>query len=267
MNNRELYKALDIPREVVEELNKYEDTRIFNMNNKIKSDICDREKWDEAVKSIQEQLGEDADGIKILWEELNLVCESYDRYVQMGIPYEIFVDTMKFCTRFLEEHKRTYGIYKYTWAWWYPRQISLNEFRIGALEYEFIDGDNREIYIHIPSDADFSRESVQRSIKEFFSFRKKYFEAWDTVPLSCDSWLLSPALKEMLDSDSNIIGFQNLFKLERVDYDNIWYLGWVYPGYDTADNNLPENTRLQRKMKEYILSGNKVGSAKGYLIN
>lgn len=266
MNSQELYKALDIPKEVVKELNMYESIRTLKLDSKIKNNIYNREKWDEAVKCIQELLGEDIDGFKILWEELNLVCESYDKYVQMGIPYEVFVDTMKFCTRFLEEHKRTYGIYKYTWAWWYPRQISLNEFRIGALEYEFVDGDNREIYIHIPSDADFSRESVQRSIKEFFSFRKKYFDTWNTVPLSCDSWLLSPALKELLDGDSNIIGFQNLFKIESVDYDNIWYLGWVYPGFDTADNNLPENTRLQRRMKKYILSGNKVGAAKGYLL-
>lgn len=266
MNNQELYKALDIPEEVIAELNNYEMTRTHKIECTVKNDICNREKWDEAVKYIQEMIGEDADGFKILWEELNLVCESYEKYVQMDIPYEIFVDTMKFCTRFLGEHMRTYGKYKFTWAWWYPRQISLNEFRIGALEYEFVDGYNREIYIHIPSDADFSHNSVQESIKEFFTFRKKYFETWNTIPISCDSWLLSPALKKLLDSESNILRFQKPFKLESVDYDNIWFLGWVYPGYDTADKNLPENTRLQRRMKKYILSGNKVGAAKGYLI-
>lgn len=109
-------------------------------------------------------------------------------YVEKNIPYTIFLDTMKFCTRFLGEH------------------------------------------------------------------------------ISCDSWLLSPALGELLDNDSNILNFQKLFKLESVDYDNVWYMGWMFPGYDSADENLPECTRLQKRMKEYILSRKKVGSAKGELI-
>lgn len=81
-----------------------------------------------------------------------------------------------------------------------------------------------------------------QSIRDFYVFRKEYFEDWDNVPLSCDSWLLSPALEELLDNDSNILNFQKLFKLESVDYDNVWYMGWVFPGYDSADENLPECT-------------------------
>lgn len=267
MNNRELYKALDIPAVVVDELNKYEENRVIHIDDSLKHMMYDRKTWDDAVKKIQELLGEDPDGIKVLWEELNLICESYDKYVEKNIPYNVFVDTMKFCTRFLGEHKRAYDTYKFVWAWWYPRQISLNEFRIGALEYELVEGNIREIYIHIPSDADLRRESVQQSIKDFDSFRTMYFPDWENVLLSCDSWLLSPALKELLDEGSNILDFQSLFEIESTEYESMWVLGWVFPGYESISDDLPEKTTLQKRMKEYLLSDKKVGSAKGYLKN
>lgn len=265
MNNHELYKLLDIPNEVIEKLNIYETGRNISIDDDLKSRLLDRNTWDEAVKSLQELVGEDPDGLNILWEELNIACESYDEYVKRGISENIFVDTMKFCTRFLNEHKNTYDSYRYVWAWWFPRQLSLGEFRIGALEYELADGENREIYIHIPSDANLGKESVAASLNSFYDFRKTYFPEWEDVRLVCDSWLLSPALKELLDDNSNIMEFQRLFELEYTDYDSIWFLGWVYPGAGDDYNNLPEKTSLQRNMKNHLLAGKKVGCAKGYL--
>ncbi len=265
MKNNELYRLLTLPNEVVDKLNEYETKRTITIDVNLKERLYDRSTWDEAVKSLQELIGEDPYGFKILWEQLNLVCESYDVYVDRGIPEEVFVDTMKFCTRFLLEHKRTYDSYKYVWAWWFPRQMSLSEFRIGALEYELVDGDNKEIYIHIPSDADLSKELVMASINSFFEFRNEFYTEWSDARLSCDSWLLSPALKELLDDKSNILEFQSLFGLEYVDYDSKWFLGWVYPGAGENYNELPENTTLQRNMKRHLLSGKKVGGAKGYL--
>ena len=44
---------------------------------------------------------------------------------------------------------------------------ALAEYRIGALEYEFVDGEEREIAVHIPSDADMSVQSIQSSLAYF----------------------------------------------------------------------------------------------------
>lgn len=39
---------------------------------------------------------------------------------------------------------------------------------------------------------------------------------------------------------------------------------WVFPGHDSIDEQIPERTSLQRKMKEYLLKEEKAGVAKGH---
>lgn len=267
MDNKELYQLLGMPEVVKERLLFYENSRIISISDNLFNRLMHRNEWDEAVKDLQELLGEDPDGIKILWELLNLACiYTYPKYLECNISEDIFVDTMKFCTRFLNEHFSYFGSYKFVWAWWFPRQISFNEFRIGALEYEFVDGENREIAIHIPSDADMSIESVLKSMEDFYLFRQTYFPQWDNIQLTCDSWMLMPQLSELLGDGSNIVTFQKLFKIDSIDYDATWYMGWIYPGFELINDSLPEGTTLQRRLKNYLLEGKKFGIAKGHLI-
>ncbi len=264
MTNETLYKMLELPREVVEQLNEYEEKRTYTMSKQDLDEVLQRETWDEAVKRVQAELGEDSNGMKILWEQLNIACSVHDMYVERGISDSIFVATMKFTTRFLQEYYRTWGVYKYVWAWWFPRQLSMQEFRIGSLEFEII-GDAKEISVHIPSDADLSKEAVANAFCEFRAFCQKFYPDFKEYPFCCDSWLLSPALKQLLDKNSKIIQFQELFEIETVDYENPYIMGWVFPGYDKVSEELPEKTTLQRNMKKYLLEGNLVGSAKGYI--
>lgn len=266
MDRNTLYAVLEIPPEVVDLLNRYESERTQDLPEEIRNKLFARSEWDEGVKQLQQFLGEDPDGMKALWEQLNLVCEySYGEYIRRGISEEILVATMKFCTRFLQEHYATCKTYKYVWAWWFPRQITLQEFRIGALEYEFVDGSEREIAVHIPSDADMSVASIQDSLQAFHAFRKEFFAEWTDVKLTCDSWMMVPELKNFLKEDSRILAFQNLFEIDSVDREATWFLGWIFPGYDTVDEKLPEKTLLQRELKKYLLSGKKFGIAKGHM--
>lgn len=266
MKNTDLFRLLELPDEVQDRLNAYGNSRNIEIPKVIREKIRKRGEWDEGIKELQELLGDDPDGMKILWELLNMASSySYGEYVRRNIPKDIFIATMKFCTRFLQEHYRTFHTYKFVWAWWFPRQLSLNEYRIGALEYEFVEGEDREIAIHIPSDADLRKASVAQSIKEFHEFRKKYYSEWETVKLTCDTWMLMPELKELLGEDSNIIAFQNLFEIDTLDYDATWYMEWIFPGAEQADESLPEETSLQRNLKKYLLDGRKFGIAKGHL--
>ncbi len=266
LENLELFGMLEIPDEVERRLVDYGSSRRVQISDAIISKILKRDEWDGGIKELQALLGDDPDGIKILWELLNIICNySYEEYVKRNISNDIFVATMKFCTRFLYEHYRTFQTYHFIWAWWFPRQISLNEYRIGALEYEFVDAGDREIAIHIPSDADLRKESVAQSIKDFNEFRKKYYPGWEAVNLTSDTWMLMPELKELLGEDSNIIAFQNLFEIDTVNYDATWYMGWIFPGIEKVDELLPEGTTLQRNMKKYLLAGKKFGIAKGHL--
>lgn len=266
MENIELFRMLEIPNEVEKQLIHYGRSRNVYIPDAIINKILKRDEWDVGIKELQELLDDDSDGIKILWELLNIISKySYEEYIKRNISNDIFIATMKFCTRFLHEYHQTFQTYKFVWAWWFPRQISLNEYRIGALEYEFVDAESRKIAVHIPSDADLRKKSVAQSIKDFNEFRAKYYPEWKTVHLTCDTWMLMPELKEMLGKDSNIIAFQNLFEIDTVDYDAAWYLKWIFPGAENIDELLPEGTTLQREMKKYLLDGKKFGIAKGHL--
>lgn len=268
MNHLELFELLEIPNEVRLELIDYGSKRNFEISNSIVNKILQRREWDEGIKELQEILNDDSDGIKILWELLDIIRNySYNEYLKRGISEDIFAATMKFCTRFLNEHYKTFHTYKFVWAWWFPRQISLSEFRIGALEYEFVEGDDCEIAVHIPSDVNLQKESVMQSLNDFFDFRKTYFSEWKNVKLTCDSWMLMPELKDLLGEGSNIVAFQNLFEIDTLNYDATWYMGWIFPGHENVNESLPECTTLQRRMKKLLLDGKRFGIAKGHLKN
>lgn len=114
------------------------------------------------------------------------------------------------------------------------------EFRIGALEYEFIDGKEREVAVHIPSDANMSIDSIQASLADFYHFRESYFADWKDVRLTCETWMLMPELEEFLGEDSRIVAFQKRFQIDHIDREATWYIGWIFPGYDTVDDQLPK---------------------------
>lgn len=120
--------------------------------------------------------------------------------------------------------------------------------------------------VHIPSDADMSVASIQESLSAFYEFRKKYFASWVDVKLTCDSWMMMPDLEKILREDSNILAFQRRFEIDSIDREATWYMGWIYPGYDAVDSNLPEKTGLQRELKKYLLAGNRFGIAKGHMV-
>lgn len=266
MTQTKLFDLLEIPNEVKVKLIDYGAKRTFHLPSSIQNQILKRKEWDKGIKLLEEYITDDSDGIKILWELLDMVTNySYKQYQKMQISDEIFVATMKFCTRFLNDSYQNFHSYKFMYAWWFPRQISLKEFRIGALEYEFINGDVDEIAIHIPSDANMKKESIEKSLKDFFLFRKAYFPTWENVKLTCETWMLMPELKRLLGEKSNVIAFQNLFTIDSIDYEATWYMEWIFPGYPCVDFSLPERTSLQSKLKAYLLEGKPFGIAKGHL--
>ncbi len=263
MENNQLYNLLNLPAEVIHNLDKYGSSGKNTFNIDMEALIQNTSLVKELDKLIAESTGQDDDGMKILWEELNIARQSYNEYQKKGIPDRIFIDTMKFCTRFLNEYYKTYSCYRFAWGWWFPRQLALLEFRIGALEYEYCDG--HYISLHIPSDADLTPQSVLKSISQFKDFCRQYYPGWEGLQIKCESWMLSPALKDVLTPNSNILQFQGLFDITETDYESMAILDWVFPGYNKVSEELPENTSLQANMKKYLLNGNKPGWTKGVL--
>jgi hypothetical protein len=262
MTLERLCGILELPKEASDAVIMYKKSHTSVLDSLLAE--IDGELDDRTIEDLQKKIGEDPHGFFILAVLLSCACKTYESYREKEIPETVFVQTMKFCTRFIEEHKRIHGEYGFTWAWWFPRQLMMREFRVGELEFEFVCGDEEKaVFIHIPGDANMEEQHIRASLWAYRRFLEKYYPDWLDAEWYCESWLLSPALEQLLPENSNILKFQRLFYVESVDEESTAVLDWVYPGEKTDFANLSERTSLQKNMKKYLLKGGKVGWTKG----
>lgn len=226
-----------------------------------------KETAEDAFRALTERFNEE-DNAGLLACNLVCACRAYEKYQEKGISDQIFFETMKCFTRFLDEAEKRTGRLVFDRGWWTYRQIGMRLFRIGELEYEFIEYEGKPaISIHIPSDAHFSRELVGKSLFESRAFFGRCYPDYADCAYICDSWLLSPELKKLLPAHSNILAFQDRFELVRVEPDVNDYLVWVFgvPSDTTDFAALKEETSMQRSIKQHVLRGGKIGIGLGVL--
>ena len=187
----------------------------------------------------------------------------HEEYVRLGISEEVFADTMHCFPRFVKEHHALTGEWGFDRGWWVWRATTLRLFRIGALEYELLSGEKRALSLHIPSDASLDPEACRFSHEAARAFFAAHFPACARAPVMCSSWLLHPALKELLGGESNIVRFQSLFDIVRVDEEDTSYRAFVFRRTDGDIADYPEKTSLQWRLKEHLLQGGRMGAALG----
>lgn len=268
MTVTKLCRMLDMPEEVICRVQKtVEETDYSTMDVKIEG-LTQKKEWRTAYKDLQTWIGPDEKGFKMLSCMMKAMQISYARYREAGIAESVFWDTMKCFTRFIGEYYAGFGCYGFDRAWWVGRQLSMQLFRIGELEYEFDMADGkRAISIHIPSDAVLTPKRCRDSYECAVNFIGEFFPEAAKDKYICCSWLLSPALGELLPEDSRINRFRQGFRVTEWDKESQEFMQWVYKRRDIALENLPEESLLQRNMKEYLLKGGKVGEAKGELVS
>ena len=211
-----------------------------------------------------------ADGADALILQLTEAVESRKYGAWKRFPEQVWLDTMKCYPRFISEHRRSYGFDGFDRAGWTVRQVGARLFRIGELEYELVSGDRPCISLHIPSDARLEPDRLNDSMEKARAFLAEYFPDRLNLPFTCDSWLLSPRLKEWLPASSRILRFQAAFDILETDLSDDAALEWVFrvAGGQRAAldlRSLPEDTVLQRRMKADLLAGGKPGCALGRL--
>lgn len=139
---------------------------------------------------------------------------------------------------------------------------------VGSLQYELYDNN---IKIHIPKKTKFSKNEILLSLKESSMYIQKYYNLKTNYNITCESWLLSPQIKEVLDSNSNILFFNSLFDIKQTkecNDDIIKFLFWVVDNKEQGNDiynyysNLPSVTKLQILVKKRLLDGQKF--YKGY---
>lgn len=202
-------------------------------------------------------------------------------WANKGMPDSVIYDSLKDFRVKSDECFLLTGIYgSYSDGWligWFRGE----RFAFGRLQFEMtelscdedvavggrklVKGD-KVIGIHISRSADsFSPEARLEAYKMAYNYFAPAFSGKE-IPFTCDSWLLFPYNKKILEEGSNTVRFANEFKLLRSSESNVWIrfiFGVVYNG---DPDSLPERTQLQRGYKEYIKKGNKTGSGYGIFI-
>lgn len=241
-----------------------------------KMDAAELIRWKELFRTDKREFFRQIDEaedkkLKILYLYICFGIEMKPIFLANGISEKIYYDTFYDLTIWCRWCKKYYGVYGMLEERWYVRLFEMNVFRLGRLEFEKVILDKDIIYskglikkgekvigVHIPEGGPLLEKSSDESFRmaeEFFPDEYKIYV--------CSSWLTSPAMYELLDEDSNIIKFQKRFEILDISYDFPLAEQRVFGIIRDDKSEYPEDTRLQRNLKKYLLQGKKVGIALG----
>lgn len=122
------------------------------------------------------------------------------------------------------------------------------------------------VSLHIPPDGRLDAAAVDETLEETKRFLKEYFPDYEYKGFYCGSWLLDPQLEQLLGEDSNIVRFGKRFRRVTAKSGGRAVFNFVFltldPEVDLAA--LPENTRLERALKQHYLDGKCIYEMHGF---
>ena len=219
----------------------------------------------------------ESEQLKLLWNESDLsrfLRESYNKFIHNIIllsGYKIHEENMSKCnfdTYQVLAHKNrvreclTNDIYnrklegiRLSQTLWGIYFINIRLIEVGRLQYEYCNNKKgKYIKIHIPKGDKLLYNEVLDSIKNSKKEIKKYFEI-ENYEYYCESWLLSKEITKLLESNSNIAKFQQLFDITEGKDAIKDILNFVFD-LQQIDSyyDLPEGTSLQSKIKDLLIN-------------
>ena len=215
---------------------------------------------------------QDDNGPTVLKLYLHWLGDMRARYEALGIPQGIYEANLKdvtlWCEDFTEKTGQP-GIKEWRWV---GKSLRLELFRLGRLQFEPTALDEEIVHngqvfpigtpvlsVHIPAGEPLDPAAALDSFRQAEDFFPRYFGI--RYPLFiCYSWLMAPALKEILPPDSRILQFQRMFatiytRPHRQAEERVF-------GFLADDPRAyPGNTSLQQALKVYLFSGKPAMSA------
>lgn len=152
---------------------------------------------------------------------------------------------------------------------WGSRFMKGHIIQVGSLQYElkkrYLEQED-VIFIHIPRNTKLDYESIQDSFRKAPQYVNKYLST-NNLKYVTSSWLLSPELKNILSSDSNIMKFQDCFNLIGVEENTKDFLNFVFnaPLFEGDYEALTSDTTLQKGIKNKLLNKEKLHIGIGIL--
>lgn len=221
--------------------------------------------------------GNESEQLELFWKESDLnrfLGESYDKFIHNIIllsGYKIHEKNMSkynFDTYQVLVHKNrvreclTNDIYnrkleeiRLSQLVWGIYFIKIKLIEVGRLQYEYCNNKKgKYIKIHIPKGDKLLYNEVLDSIKNSKKEIKKYFKI-ENYEYYCESWLLSKEITKLLENNSNIAKFQQLFDITEGKDAIKDILNFVFD-LQQIDSyyDLPEGTSLQSKIKDLLIN-------------
>lgn len=209
------------------------------------------------------------------------VCVDYAQkytlplYEQMGIPLEVFYDTMSDISVWCANNDNK-GLENYNWI---KNHLKCELFKIGRLQYQlykcnnptfkynklpFSYGDNA-VFVHIPQGEKLDLYACKASLKNAKSFLEIYFADFSFDYFICESWLLYGSNSDFMAENSNIMKFASLFNIAYSEKDDSQGIERIFGKRKLFVSQYSENTSLQISAKRYMQNGGKLGIGVGYI--
>ena len=185
----------------------------------------------------------------------------------LGIPEEYALKNMEDMAINIEEsewisgHIGLHGIR----FWWMGLHFTGQLLRIGRLQYCYLP-DSGLLDVHIARGGRLT--DCDASYKDAAELYEKIFPELPVVGFVCNSWLLDPALRELLPASSNILTFQNRYRIgQRGQNEDTSIYPYVYnlPSRPSDLSVLQENTSLQKSLKGYLISNRIICATRGFI--
>jgi len=121
--------------------------------------------------------------------------------------------------------------------------------------------------MHIPSRSDISTEATDKAIAAARRLVKERFPEFSGNRVYCSSWLLDPKLGKLLGDQAKITQFQKRYVRIPEWSDGMHVFGNVFFGRFDSYEDLPEETRLQRALKDLYLKGGYIYCYSGIIVS
>lgn len=129
-------------------------------------------------------------------------------------------------------------------------------------------GGDKMISIHIPTGAKFTPEAIDASIERTKAILREHFPKYDYKIFFCGSWMLDPQIPRLLGEEKNVPKFCRRFHPLCVKDAGRAVFTFVFqkPNSDFEVSELPENTSLERALKNHYLSGKAIYETFGFFL-
>ena len=199
-------------------------------------------------------------------------------YKEKNIPHDIFIATIDDLSVWINRHYSWFGEWGFSQYGWLLCHLRGGIFKLGRLQFEpkpmwetpaekfglnLKEGDPF-LSVHIPRGGRMDERACLDSFEQAKEFFPKYLN-YDFKAFACFTWLFDPNFKKLLPPDSNILKFQQMFKIIKHSGEDYGGLDYVFVNIKKENiKDAPTDTSFRKALVEHILSGGIMQSGSGY---